>query len=94
MNVAIITGAAGLIGSESVAFFADKFDLIIGALPFGMNQIDVEYQGTKLRIPRNWCEILQSLSFLKENGTALYLVEPLGFSNSAGQKFEKELNKK
>lgn len=30
MNVAIITGAAGLIGSESVAFFADKFDLIIG----------------------------------------------------------------
>ncbi len=30
MEIAIITGAAGLIGSESVAFFADKFDLIIG----------------------------------------------------------------
>ena len=30
MKVAIITGAAGLIGSESVAFFSDKFDLIIG----------------------------------------------------------------
>jgi cellulose synthase/poly-beta-1,6-N-acetylglucosamine synthase-like glycosyltransferase len=30
MNVAIITGAAGLIGSKSVAFFVDKFDLIIG----------------------------------------------------------------
>jgi CDP-paratose 2-epimerase len=30
MNVAIITGAAGLIGSESVAFFANKFDLIVG----------------------------------------------------------------
>jgi CDP-paratose 2-epimerase len=30
MNVAIITGAAGLIGSESVGFFADKFDLVIG----------------------------------------------------------------
>ena len=30
MNVAIITGAAGLIGSESVAFFSNKFDLIIG----------------------------------------------------------------
>jgi CDP-paratose 2-epimerase len=30
MNVAIITGAAGLIGSESVAFLSDKFDLIIG----------------------------------------------------------------
>jgi len=30
MNVAIITGSAGLIGSEAVAFFAGKFDLIIG----------------------------------------------------------------
>ena len=30
MNIALITGAAGLIGSESVAFFSDKFDLVIG----------------------------------------------------------------
>lgn len=30
MNIALITGAGGLIGSESVSFFADKFDLIIG----------------------------------------------------------------
>ena len=30
MSVAIITGSAGLIGSESVAFFASKFDTIVG----------------------------------------------------------------
>jgi CDP-paratose 2-epimerase len=30
MNIAIVTGSAGLIGSESVAFFSDKFDLVIG----------------------------------------------------------------
>ena len=30
MNIAIITGAAGLIGSESVNFFSEKFDLIVG----------------------------------------------------------------
>ncbi|TAL62864.1 MAG: NAD-dependent epimerase/dehydratase family protein [Bacteroidetes bacterium] len=30
MKVAIITGSAGLIGSESVEFFAGKFDLIVG----------------------------------------------------------------
>ena len=30
MNIALITGSAGLIGSESVAFMADKFDLVIG----------------------------------------------------------------
>lgn len=30
MNVAIITGSAGLIGSEAVSFFSSKFDLIVG----------------------------------------------------------------
>ncbi len=30
MNIALVTGAAGLIGSESVAFFAHRFDLVIG----------------------------------------------------------------
>lgn len=30
MKIALITGAAGLIGSESVNFFSDKFDLIVG----------------------------------------------------------------
>lgn len=30
MKVAIVTGSAGLIGSESVSFFSDKFDLIVG----------------------------------------------------------------
>mgnify|MGYP006425233145 CR=1 FL=1 len=30
MKIAIITGAAGLIGSESVTFLSDKFDLIVG----------------------------------------------------------------
>jgi CDP-paratose 2-epimerase len=30
MNIALITGSAGLIGSEAVAFFASKFDLVVG----------------------------------------------------------------
>lgn len=30
MKIAIITGSSGLIGGESVEFFADKFDLIVG----------------------------------------------------------------
>lgn len=30
MKIALITGSAGLIGSESVVFLADKFDLIVG----------------------------------------------------------------
>ena len=30
MKIALITGAGGLIGSEAVEFFADKFDVIVG----------------------------------------------------------------
>jgi Nucleoside-diphosphate-sugar epimerases len=30
MNICIITGSAGLIGSEAVNFFKDKFDLVVG----------------------------------------------------------------
>jgi CDP-paratose 2-epimerase len=30
MKIALITGSSGLIGSEAVSFFTDKFDLIIG----------------------------------------------------------------
>lgn len=30
MNIAIITGSAGLIGSEAIHFFSSKFDLLIG----------------------------------------------------------------
>lgn len=30
MNIALITGSAGLVGSESVRFFAGKFDRVIG----------------------------------------------------------------
>lgn len=30
MKIAVITGSGGLIGSESVEFFSDKFDLIVG----------------------------------------------------------------
>ncbi|MBX7172208.1 MAG: NAD-dependent epimerase/dehydratase family protein [Pyrinomonadaceae bacterium] len=30
MKICLITGSAGLIGSEAVAFFASKFDLIVG----------------------------------------------------------------
>ncbi len=30
MNIAIVTGSAGLIGSESVKFFSEKMDLVVG----------------------------------------------------------------
>jgi len=53
MKIALITGSAGLIGSESVEFFHDKFDLIVGidnnyrAVLFGDNA-SVEWNNTRL----------------------------------------------
>ena len=53
MKIAIITGSSGLIGSESVKFFSEKFDLIIGidnnqrAYFFGD---DASTEGTKMRL--------------------------------------------
>ena len=53
MNIAIITGSSGLIGSESVKFFSDKFDLVVGidnnqrAYFFG---IDASTENTKLKL--------------------------------------------
>ena len=53
MKVAIITGSSGLIGSESVKFFSDKFDLVVGidndqrAYFFG---VDASTENTKLKL--------------------------------------------
>ncbi|HQV93355.1 MAG TPA: hypothetical protein PLF41_02730, partial [Anaerolineales bacterium] len=85
-------------GAQVVRFSSEidkdaKFDLIVGDLPFGMDQVDAEFKGEKIKVPRNWAEILQALLFLEDDGTALYLMEPLGFSTIAGQKIEKLLNK-
>ncbi len=71
-----------------------KFDLIIGDLPMGLRSTEIVHQGEKIKIPLNWSEILKSSKHLSDNGTALFLLEPFGFSNDAGQKFEKELNEK
>lgn len=82
-----------IVASSDEITYVSKFDLIVGDLPFGLPRVEIEHQKTKLRIPDNWGEIIKSLMFLNESGTAIYLLEPLGFSTVAGQKFEKELNK-
>jgi predicted xylose isomerase-like sugar epimerase len=70
------------------------FDLILGDIPLGMNPVEWN-DGTKtIKAQRNWLEILKSLGSLETNGTALFLLEPLGFSTSNGVTFEKELNER
>jgi len=71
---------------------AGKFDLILGDLPLGMNRNEYQLGDKKLKIRKNWMEILKSLKFLNENGAGLYLVEPICFSTSEGARFEGVLN--
>jgi len=67
------------------------YDLILGDLPLGLHPVEWN-DGTKtIKAQRNWLEILKSLGSLEANGTALFLLEPLGFSTSKGITFEKEL---
>jgi hypothetical protein len=69
-----------------------QYDLIIGDIPLGLNQITWNNGLKSIKVQRNWLEILNSLFSLEENGTALFLLEPSGFSSSQGIKFEKILN--
>ena len=70
----------------------DHYDLILGELPFGMNSVEWN-DGTKtIKAQRNWIELLKTLSHLDKDGTALFLLGPLGFGSAKGLRFEKELN--
>ena len=68
------------------------FDLILGDIPLCMNPIEWNDGAKIIKTQRNWLEILKSLMSLEENGTALFVLEPLGFSTSKGVTFENELN--
>lgn len=68
------------------------FDVILGDLPLGMSKTDWVNGGNTIKAQHNWVEILRSLASLKKNGTALFLLEPRGFSTTKGVEFENELN--
>lgn len=70
------------------------YDLILGDLPLGMSPVEWNDGVKTIKVQQNWLEILKALSSLETNGTALFLLEPLGFSKLGGVAFEKELNER
>lgn len=70
----------------------EKFDLILGDLPLGMNRKEYEFRGHKLKIRQNWAELLKSLGCLEKNGVGIFLVEPMAFSSAEGAIVESTLN--
>lgn len=71
-----------------------RYDLILGDFPIGLNLVEWNDGAKTIKAQRDWLEILKSLYFLEANGTALFLLGPLGFSTSKGVVFEKELNER
>lgn len=71
-----------------------RYDLILGELPFSMRTVAWNNGNKTIKIQQNWLELLKCLGSLETNGTALFLLEPLGFSTSKGLAFEKELNER
>lgn len=58
MNICLITGSSGLIGSESVVFFADRFDKVIG-IDNNMRQV---FFGTDASTERITEELISKVS--------------------------------
>jgi tetratricopeptide (TPR) repeat protein len=70
-----------------------KFDLILGDLPLAIKpNVDFEFGTHKLKIRRNWVEILNAVKLMKEDGLGIFLVEPTAFSSNEGLKVEQALN--
>ncbi len=65
MNIAIITGSAGLIGSEAVTFFASKFDLVVGI----DNNMRAYFFGSEASTDWNREQLVQTLSNYKHSNT-------------------------
>lgn len=71
----------------------DKFDFVIGNLPFGLKREEWEdrEKDISLRERKNWLILFKSLFNLSENGQGLFIVEP---SILQSKDFIKQLNKK
>jgi hypothetical protein len=71
----------------------EKFDLIFGSFPIGMRPVEYDFRGQKLnKIRQNWVEALKALDFLSEDGTVIFLVEPIFFNSNEGTNIENALN--
>ena len=57
MNIALITGSAGLVGSETVDFFSNKFDLVVGI----DNDMRAEFFGQDASTTWNKKRLLQKI---------------------------------
>jgi len=73
MNIAIITGSGGLIGSESVNFFSSKFDKIIGI----DNNLRAYFFGAEASTEWNTIRMMKEISNFEHHTTDIRNLEEL-----------------
>lgn len=87
-----IDGATEIKSDFEFSLLTDnKFDLIIGDLPFGMQPVQVD-TASNLKVNKNWSFLLYSLRTLSENGKAFFLVEPSILFSQQGKKYLQDLS--
>lgn len=72
---------------------ATRYDLLLGNFPLGMQREEFDHNGEPVKHRKNWIELLKSLSYLNDEGMAIFLVEPSAFGLAEGKKFVSLLNK-
>jgi len=84
-----------LFRGQSIPSDKEKYDLIIGNLPFGMPKkewVDAE-RDICIKARRNWIDIFKSLFSLNDSGYGMYIIEPIHRSEE-WLKYQEQLRKK
>jgi len=73
---------------------SERFDLVVGDFPIGMDQFTWETpdKKTKVRGKRSWIMLFQSLFTLTDSGFGVFIVEPSFLFSTQGVKFQREMN--
>jgi len=84
-----------LFRNQSISSDKEKYDLIIGNLPFGMPKkewVDAE-RDICIKARRNWVDIYKSLFSLNDSGYGMYIIEPI-HRFQEWLKYQEQLRKK
>ena len=73
MNICIVTGSSGLIGSESVSFFAQKFDKVIGI----DNNMRARFFGEEASTEWNTNRLINTISNFEHHAADIRNIEEL-----------------
>jgi len=84
-----------LFKGQSISSDKEKYDLIVGNLPFGMpkNEWIDKDKNVFIKARRNWIDLFKSLFLLNDSGYGIYIIEPI-HRFEEWLKYQEQLRKK